>query len=64
MKLKSIALLVLTLAVWAITLPQSVFSADEKTIDEMLLAAFREEKTSGSSGQGSGKIWGPVEGRS
>ena len=51
MRLKSIALLVLAFAVCAITLPQSVFSADQKTIDEMLLAAFREEKDSGSSGK-------------
>jgi hypothetical protein len=51
MRLKRIALLVLAFAVCAVTLPLSVFSADQKTIDEMVLAAFREEKTSGSSGR-------------
>ena len=49
MRLKSKALLVLAFAVCAITLPLSVFSANQKNIDEMLLAAFREEKNSGSS---------------
>ncbi len=49
MRMKTKACLVLAFAVLAMTLSQSVFSADPKVVDEMLLAAFREEKVGGSS---------------
>ena len=50
MRMKSKALMVLTFALFAVTLTSSgVFSADQKVIDGLLLAAFQAEKTSGSS---------------
>ncbi len=49
MSMKSKALLVLTFALFAVTLPASVFPADQKVVDELLLAAFQAEKASGSS---------------
>ena len=48
--MKSKALLVLTFALFAGALTSSsVFSADQKMIDGLLLAAFEAEKTSGFS---------------
>ena len=47
--MKSKALLVLTFALFTVTLPQSALPADQKVIDELLLTAFQAEKNSGSS---------------